>query len=46
MDNKKVIIDKSGKPSSWIIKDTSDKRLEDMRNDFKDAFLLKPIKTY
>ena len=44
--NKKEVVDKSGTPSSWIIKDTNDKRLEDMRKDFKDAFLLKPIKSY
>lgn len=44
--NKKEIVDKSGIPSSWIIKDTNDKRLEDMRKDLKDAFLLKPIKSY
>lgn len=42
----KIQNDKSGTPSSWIIKETDDKRLEDMRKDFKEAFLLKPVKSY
>lgn len=34
----------SGNPNDWIIKDTEDERLEDMRKTFKQMGVLKPLK--
>ncbi len=41
MENKR---NKSGNPDDWIIKDTGEERLEDMRETFKEIGVFMPVR--